>query len=389
MYKIDFDNPPAGHALSFANDGESVQVMCREFTSTEDGQDFIQKLEGFPNTILHQLPCQIKPSQVDHMLAIFFRDGKANVYVNELKLKTKARMTRSVKLGEKLTKDDFVELGPLELGVTIPADAGFLFVFSIGWRKGLFYDFKPCVGPTPQPRVFDVATELGKWYCHVLFQEMFSVTDIEWDRLYKSQWFLFTGLSKNTIKTMITYIKFSKDPDEKLNDIVSEVKVHAPQMLHSWRSHFTLQPHIEILECAIERFQNDDPVNCTGLLFPRIEGILRTHHDNLDIQKKPTSKYLTELAVSSKIENVKSLLLPHRFNKYLQEVYFANFKPDSKDIAVTRHSVGHGVASASNFNQKSAVIGILIVHQLFYFLINEQRQQTLDVEATDTVSLLS
>ena len=376
MYEMDLGNPPAGYALSFANGGESVPVMFREFTSTEDGQYFIQKLEGFPDMILHRLPCQINPSQVDHMLAIFLRDGKTNVYVNELKLKTKVRVARSVKFGEELTKDDFVELGRFELGVTIPDDAGFLFVFSIGWRKGLIYDFRPNVGPTPQPREFDVATVLGQWYGHVLFQEKFSITDIEWDRLYKAQWFLFMGLRENTIKTMITYIRSFKDPDERLSDIVSEVKVRAPQMLHSWRNHSTLQPHMEILECAIERFQNDDPVSCTGLLFPRIEGILRTYHNNLGIQRNTSPKHLTELAVSSKIENEKSLLLPHRFNKYLQEVYFADFEPDSKDIAVSRHSVGHGVAPASKFNQKSAVIGILTVHQLFYFLENEQRQQT-------------
>ena len=34
------------------------------------------------------------------------------------------------------------------------------------------------------------------------------------------------------------------------------------------------------------------------------------------------------------------------------------------------HSVAHGVAAAEKFNQKSAVIGILTVHQLFYFLDN-------------------
>ena len=34
------------------------------------------------------------------------------------------------------------------------------------------------------------------------------------------------------------------------------------------------------------------------------------------------------------------------------------------------HSVAHGVAAAEKFNQKSAVIGILTVHQLFYFLEN-------------------
>ena len=74
--------------------------------------------------------------------------------------------------------------------------------------------------------------------------------------------------------------------------------------------------------------------------------------------------------MASKIGNDKSLLLPHRFSNYLQDVYFAHFNPDVSDIDVARHSVAHGVAAAEKFNQKSAVIGILTVHQLFYFLEN-------------------
>lgn len=63
--------------------------------------------------------------------------------------------------------------------------------------------------------------------------------------------------------------------------------------------------------------------------------------------------------------------MPHRFQDYLRDVYFADFSPASNDEAdVSRNSVAHGTASASKFNRKSAVIGILIAHQLFYFLEN-------------------
>ena len=357
--EIDLGKPPAGYALKSAKEGEYAQVVSREFTSTEDGQYFIQRLEGLPNNILQRLPSQIKPSQVDHMLAICHRDGKADVYVNELDICLKVRAARSVEAGGEVLKDDIADVERLELGVSIPSDTGFAFVFSVGWRKGFFYDFKPICGPDPQPRQYDVGAVLGQVYCHVLFQERFSISDTEWDRLFEAKWFPFVGLSHDTIDTLINHIRSGWNLDEELDNIVSETKSRLPQMLDGWRSKSSFLPHMKILERAIERFQNDDHVSCTGLLFPRIEGILRTHHTSLGTQACPSPNSLTKSAVASKIENDKSLLLPHRFASYLQDVYFADFNPNAQDIDVSRHSVGHGVAAASKFDQKSAVIGIL------------------------------
>ena len=176
-------------------------------------------------------------------------------------------------------------------------------------------------------------------------------------------------------RSIISHVQSDWDPDENLDDIVSETKSRVPQMLESWSKHPSFLPHFDLLERAVERFQDNDPISCTALLFPRIEGILRTHHQNLGAQLSPNSRmteYLTELAVAAKIENDGCLLLPRRFAADLRDVYFANFDPDAENIEVSRHSIAHGVVSPSKFDHKSALIGILIVHQLFYFLERKQ-----------------
>ena len=383
--EIDLGNPPAGYALTSAEEGEQVQILYREFTSTEDGQHFIQRLEGLTNGILHGMPSQIKPSQVDHMLVIYDRNGKANVCINKLEVRAFAQVTRQIQAGEKVYKEDLSDIKNLDLGVSVPNNDGFLFLFSVGWRKGLFYDFGPICGPNAQKRKYDINSILAQAYCHVLFQERFSVTDAEWASLFSYQWFLFLGLRDNTINTLISHIRYGKDPDEMLNDIVSEVKERVPQMLNSWRKHSAFLPHMEILERAIDRFLDDDHISCTGLLFPRIEGILRTYHSELGTQKTPSTKNLTKSAVADKQKTDISLLLPHRFDDYLTDVYFKDFDPNSPDIDVSRHSVSHGVADASKFDQKSAVIGILIIHQLFYFLENTLKQKPQEVEIEYTM----
>ena len=116
--EIDLEKPPAGYLLSSIKEGEDAQIAYREFTSTEDGQHFIQRLEGIPNNILQRLPSQISPSQVDHMLAICRRDGKADVYVNELDVHLHIRPAWSIKAGEVVSKDYFVDIESAKLGVT-------------------------------------------------------------------------------------------------------------------------------------------------------------------------------------------------------------------------------------------------------------------------------
>ena len=129
------------------------------------------------------------------------------------------------------------------------------------------------------------------------------------------------------------------------------------------------KPHLDILERAVKGFQNDDYIVCAGLLYPRIEGIVRTHLD-AETSSRKTQKKLAQAAVGSKLGNEQSALLPRRFRDYLFKVYFADFFSASAHVEVSRNSVAHGTASASKFNRKSAVIGILIAHQLFYFLEN-------------------
>ena len=97
---------------------------------------------------------------------------------------------------------------------------------------------------------------------------------------------------------------------------------------------------------------------------------MRTNHGVMDTNKRASPDNLTASAVLDKSDKFRSLFLPHRFEAYLRDVYFASFEPREVDIGVSRHSVAHGVASAREFDQKSAVISILIIHQLFFSLKN-------------------
>ena len=54
---------------------------------------------------------------------------------------------------------------------------------------------------------YDVARFLGQAYCHVLFQERFSLSDDDWNALFASKWFPFAGLRDETINDLVSHVR--------------------------------------------------------------------------------------------------------------------------------------------------------------------------------------
>ena len=384
-YKIKFERPPAGIAVNSARCGENVAVQRVEFTSSEDGQVFIHRLETIVDSILKSLEPQVsfRRSEIDHLLAFIEADGNAIVYVNELRRIDCIRINRPCEQGEAIFKSDIVDYKRVSFdGITVPDTAGVVYLFSAGWRKGLFFDFSQ-IGHEPQPRRFDCETLFGQFYGYVLFQERFAITEHDWSTLLAEKWFPFAALPHELIDELLRQIRAGWDSDEVLQRIANNVRSRVDELISGWRGYSVFAPHLEILERAIERFKSDDFVSCAGLLYPRIEGILRSNLRSVRPMAKPTQTRLSESAVVTIRDNQRSLLLPHRFQQYLEQVYFAGFDPASEENDISRNSVAHGVADAGAFSRKAAVIAILIVHQLYYSLGSDVSSPTSDRNQDD------
>jgi hypothetical protein len=370
-YEFMLKDIPAGVSIESIKGPGYVNILTMELLSTEDGQEFIQRIEGLPETLLRQIDekHQINRSQIDHMLVILHKNRKSSLFINELRLKTHIRTANVKKAGDFVYKNDILEVEQLDLGnVEIPKDAGIIFIFSVGWRKGLFYDYGPLAVGEDNYRSYDLNSLLGQFYSHIIFQERFSLSDDEWGELLSSQWFLFSGLKNDTIKDIINYTRNCWNIDELLTKISDEINEKLDNWLINWKSNSLFDNHIDIIETSIKHFKNEDYLSATGLIYPRIEGLLRSYKLEIDPSTRATQSNLSETAVCRKLLNEKSLLLPKRFMEYLKTVYFANFDPNDSDIKISRNSVGHGVASTESYNQKAATIGFLIVFQLsIYF----------------------
>jgi hypothetical protein len=205
-------------------------------------------------------------------------------------------------------------------------------------RKGLFFDFGP-LGPDPRPRTYDLPAVLGELYARLLFQERYRISDDEWARLFGFGWFPFAGLGNETLGLMLTHVRNGWDMEELTPRIAEEVRSKAASFLQAWLLHPALATYALFMERAISHFQSGDHVRCAELVYPQIEVILRCS------------------PLGSHAGRPGSLLMPHRFEDYLKEVYLPKFNPAAPP---------EGPAAVSGPQQKASSIAILVVHQLFH-----------------------
>jgi hypothetical protein len=372
-FEIILAQRPAGYAAEAAKgvEGHPLRVITREFTSSEDGDKFISRLEGFPSTVVAQLPATagIRPSQIDHLFVVIKDDLSATVYVNELPIAASVRAKRSVIAGEEVTIDDIADFQRVEFGVVVPVDAAVMVVMSAGWRKGLFFDFGPINGKGN--RAYDLDQLLTAHFAYLHNQAVFALTEDDWTYLIDQLWCPFVALPRQIVDTLVGRAR-SREP---LDIMVPKVRVavadRLPAFIESWSKGAEFKPHLELLSHAADEFNEGDYVSAPAILYPRIEGILREAHAAPEARQRVSQASLAENIVTASGERPPhSWLLTAMFERYLREAYFANFEP-GKPAKLSRNSVGHGVVAAEQFNEKAAAIGFLVIEQIHWFLPKE------------------
>lgn len=370
-HDIEVDLLPGGIAVKAAKEGETGLVQYAGIATSEDGELLMRYL-GFADQLLGQLRKSghvYVPSQVDNFLAVIRRDRTATVYVNELKLVSKVRIARSFEKGEVIYKDDVVDIVEAKLGdANIPVDAGVILIVSNGWRKGVLFDFGP-LGSDPQSvREYNIWESLGQIVARLMYQERFLISNEDWALLFASRWFPFVGLSNALIEDLLGHVRAGWGAAELLHRIRHHLLDKIDGFVESWAKKSQFANHVPLLERAVERFKSEDYMSCTAITYPTIEGVLRVHHVVRDPNGKRSQSSLSASAVAALMGNPFSLLLPDRFHEYLKQVFFAGFDEGNKLIRPSRNSVGHGVASASEYDLESAIIGLLTCHQMFHCL---------------------
>ena len=372
---ITLDAPRFGFAASSGREGETVGLIYREFCSSEDGDKFISRLE-MVSDLLNRIPDNRRPSpsQVDHMLAVIHKDKTVDLYINELSIIAQIQIRKEIEAYDMVYESDMADIRSLKFdGVQIPEDAGLVFLFSVGWRKGLFYDLGPFCPNLNYKRDYNLDNCLGELFARLMFRDRLKISDDVWKNLFVQGWFPFAALSPSLSKEMVSYAENGWEIDDLLPKVTDEVKKSLGKWIEQWAKNSSYKDHISLLRTAAERFFDSDYQSAVSLIYPRIEGILRNAPLSHEPEKKVTQDRLAETTVKVGLSAAGTPMMPffpEKFQQYLKEVYFQDFDPNQPEGA-SRNTVGHGVAPEDAFSEKSSLIGFLILQQLSYFLREE------------------
>jgi len=168
------------HAISASHgfQGELIEVETEGFYTTNDGGKFIDLLEMLSE---HLRISRLHASSMDHLLFVLSRTNEAILYMNELNFIQTITCGRDVQKGDGVHEDHIVDVHQLEFvgsdgcPVNVLEDRGVIFMFSIGWRKGLYFNFQPMRGP--DGNVSDYPARLGRVYGQLQFQEKTSLDE--------------------------------------------------------------------------------------------------------------------------------------------------------------------------------------------------------------------
>jgi hypothetical protein len=360
---------------------EQAPVVFREFVTSEDGERLVQRLESLSNAFLAKAPpgARIQESLIDHLIALLHLDGRVEVWVNEPGFRAKVRVKRDVAAGEPVMRDDVANIAALEpLGFVFPPDAGYVVLFSVGWRKGLAFDFSPLIPAEQFPAGTTRSTEdvprlLGGLFTYLLFRNRFILTEDDWARLFAERWFPFAGLPADLIDRMTQHARDGWPLDGLLPNVLEAVRAALPKTKALVASGPLFGRHRKVLGDALKAFERGEYQLSAAAIYPRVEGLLREHHALHGVgAAKPHA--LVGTATDRPKDPPFSLLLPLRFQRYLTEVFFGfeDFSDPTKVTRATRHAVAHGVASDDVLDEKAAALGVLLLEQLAYLLPGDE-----------------
>ncbi len=363
-HTLQIEPPIAGFATASMLPGAKGWIQTLGFHTSDEGEEFTKILEALNPYLAGSAT---KPSQVDHALVVFDPSKSATVYVNELEFIGKIQAKGPIQAGQLIWADDIVDLTEVNFGVNIPPECSFMFLFSSGWRKAFFFDFRQ-TGIDPSPREFDPYVAFAAYFCLLTFHERFSLTQDQWDKMIGAGCFPFVGLKNQTATELIRHCKEGWNLARLVPQMIEECKELAPKFASFCDRSAVFRPHAAVIKAAAERFVANDSLSAAHLLYPRIEGVLTSYHLR-KLQTRPKQDRIIKTAMDGGMVGRHSycLVLIEQLHLYLQRVIFADFDFHGPS-GVSRHTIGHGVVDTNQCDERSVAIAFLSLHHLYYCL---------------------
>jgi len=243
---------------------------------------------------------------------------------------------------------------------TFEPNTGVLFLFTWGWRRFLYIDFKPLY--EPNATLEDMSKNLAIAINSVLFPEL-DPADME--LLSERSWFPFGVISYGHWAQIIARLRNNQPWEELRNELIEFMTpARLGNMIKEWRRNTHFSPVVPFASNALRNYLDGDFAACTLLIWPMVERLMADLSGSHD-QNEMLSHI--EQTILSQLKHLGGLM-PMYFQNYLKNCYFKNFDNKNSKITISRHSIAHGALDFSDLTQEIALIGLLILDQFYRFL---------------------
>lgn len=150
-----------GFAATAGGPTENVAVLPSDLIPPSDAFRLIQTLEHLQNALFGFIPGFPPPGIIDHLLLIIRGDLSGVAYINELNFKAQVKVNRAIEAGSQVYSRDIDDIISFEPNVDVPEDCAVVVVRSTGWKRSLYFDFRPLEEP-PSPRAEPLGQVLAR-----------------------------------------------------------------------------------------------------------------------------------------------------------------------------------------------------------------------------------
>lgn len=378
-YTIELEHLPEAISLENLDKGEAATVAISAFMTEGQGEIFYEILKNTEQSYLgNALASGISTSQISQFL-IITRNNLASVYINEPRIIVETIAQRTVQAGERITLHDVMGVRRLTFdNLTIPDDAGIAFFFSVGWRRGFFFDFRPNSGD----KLENIYQTLGRHYESLMYAGLHGIEVELWNTLFDLGWFPFLSLigeRQNKLEYLIARIREGKPTESAETQLIESFGENEIENIRQrLEQNPLLNPHISFFNNGIERYLQQDYISCINNIWPRLEGILRHSYGIASRESQHSLLKNMETTLKASSQAYPGIFFPRQFKDYLESYYFRGFNLFAEDVPLSRHTVGHGVSKAEDYDRKRALLGILIADQLgrYVNLSNPSHKET-------------
>ncbi len=363
-YSVDLGNRPVtGLRVLSSGKGESCTVLRRGMV-TEEKLFFHDALMYIQNDFLMPYLSEEKnPSKIDNFI-IKINKNCAQVEVNAItKFNISGIVRCEVNKDTEVSWDLFNTFHEVDIPdiQNLDPQTGIIIYFCLGWHRFLFLDIEP---------LFDQSKNLENLPRNLadgINKKLFPIpTESQINLLEKYNWFPFSILPHSRwyfhLDRIDQGVIWERIEENLLEEITNE---HLSTAVNNWRNHPEFSRVHGFAEDALKQYLNKEYSSSISILWPRIEGLL-VHKFSVRKEKQILSKF--ESDILSPLEHL-SGFFPLAFKNYLKNVYFKSFEPQNSPSFISRHSLAHGATDYTELNQKNALIGFLILDQI-YQLIN-------------------